>query len=114
MTKEEIVKKIKYGLELSSELPDLEFKTARQNVPNDIWRTISAFANRKGGGLVVFGVSQESNSVVGCQNLDLMQTKLTEYFNNKMSFVLRPEYHVIEYENKTILAVYIPECPKDY
>src|SRR3989344_4466091 len=114
MTEQQIIDKIKYGLTLASELSDLEFKTARSNVPNDIWRTISAFANRKGGGLVVFGVNQENNAIVGCENLDLMQTKLTQYFNDKMSFVLRPEYHVIEYENKTILAVYIPECPKDY
>jgi ATP-dependent DNA helicase RecG len=114
MTDQEIIKKMKYGLTLSSELSDLEFKTAKSNIPNDIWRTISAFANRRGGGLVIFGVSQESNTITGCSNLDLMQTKLTQYFNDKMSFVLRPEYHVIEYENKTILAVYIPECPKDY
>ncbi len=114
MTNDEILKKIKYGLEISSELSDLEFKTAKNNIPNDIWRTISAFANRRGGGLVVFGVNQEKNEVTGCTNLDQMQTKLTQYFNDKMSFVLRPEYHVIEYEGVTILAVFVPECPKDY
>lgn len=114
MTKDEILKKIKYGLEISSELPDLEFKTATSSVPNDIWRTISAFANRRGGGLVVFGVNQEKNEITGCTGLDQMQTKLTEYFNDKMSFILRPEYHVIEYNGLTILAVQIPECPKDY
>lgn len=114
MTQEEILKKIKYGLQISSELSDLEFKTATSSIPNDIWRSISAFANRRGGGLLVFGVSQETNSITGCSNLDHMQTKLTEYFNDKMSFVLRPEYHVIETENGTILAVNIPECPKDY
>jgi ATP-dependent DNA helicase RecG len=43
-----------------------------------------------------------------------MQTKLVEYFNQKMSFVLRPEYHVMEYKDKTILALVVPECPKDY
>jgi ATP-dependent DNA helicase RecG len=114
MTKDEIIKKIKYGLSIASELSDLEFKTATSNIPGDIWKTISAFANRRHGGLVVFGVDQSKNEVTGCMNLDLMQTKLIEYFNDKMSFVLRPEYNVIEYEEKTILAVYIPECPKDY
>lgn len=114
MTKEEIIKKIRYGLEIASELPDLEFKTSTKNIPNDIWRTISSFANRRGGGLVVFGVDQRINSISGCENLGFMQTKLTEYFNDKMSFVLRPEYHVIAEGKKNILAVYIPECPKDY
>jgi len=114
MTEAQIIEKIEYGLTLSSELSDLEFKTARSNIPNDIWRTISAFANRRGGGLVVFGVSQEKNAITGCENIDLMQRKLTEYFNDKMSFVLRPEYHVINHEGKNILVVNIPECPKDY
>jgi len=44
MTEAQIIEKIEYGLTLSSELSDLEFKTARSNIPNDIWRTISAFA----------------------------------------------------------------------
>lgn len=114
MTKEEILEKIQYGLQIASELSDLEFKTASSSIPSDIWRTISAFANRRGGGLVVFGVDQRENRITGCNKLDLMQTKLTEYFNDKMSFILRPEYHVIEHEGKTILAVHIPECPKDY
>lgn len=114
MTDQEIIKKIKYGLEIASELSDLEFKTATSGIPSEIWKTISAFANRRGGGLVVFGVNQEKNEITGCHNLDQMQAKLLEYFNQKMSFVLRPEYHVIEYEQKTILAVVIPECPKDH
>lgn len=114
MTEAQIIEKIKYGLTLSSELPDLEFKTARNTIPKDIWRSISAFANRRGGGLIIFGVSQEKNAVVGCENLDSMQRKLIEYFNDKMSFVLRPAYHVIKLEEKTVLAVNVPQCPKDY
>jgi len=114
MTETEIIEKVRYGLEIASELPDLELKTASNNIPTEIWRTISAFANRRGGGLVVFGVDQRVNQITGCENIDLMQTKLTEYFNDKMSFVLRPEYHVIKIDEKTILAVYVPECPKDY
>lgn len=114
MTKEEIINKIKYGLEIASELSDLEFKTAASNIPNDIWRSISAFANRRGGGLIVFGVDEKQNSITGCRNIQEMQTKLTEIFNDKMSFILRPEYHVVEMDSKTILAINIPECPKDY
>jgi ATP-dependent DNA helicase RecG len=114
MTDNEILEKVKHGLEIASELPDLEFKTARDSIPNDIWKTISAFSNCRGGGLVVFGVSQLEGKIVGCDGLDMMQTKLTEYFNDKMSFVLRPEYHVIQSDGKIILAVYIPECPKEY
>jgi len=114
MTDNEIVKKVEYGLSIKSELSDLEFKTSKSNIPNDIWRSISAFANRRGGGIIAFGVDQTLNKIVGCTNLDFIQTKLTEYFNQKMSFVLRPSYHVISYNSVTFLAVVIPECPKDY
>ena len=114
MTNNEIIRKIEYGLSIKSELSDLEFKTARSSIPNDIWRSISAFANRRGGGIIAFGVDQTLNKIVGCTNLDFMQTKLIEYFNQKMSFVLRPSYHVIPYNSVTILVVVIPECPKDY
>jgi ATP-dependent DNA helicase RecG len=62
----------------------------------------------------VFGVDQRVNEVVGCSNIDAMQIKLTEYFNDKMSFVLHPEYFVIDFDGKNVLAINIPECPKDY
>jgi len=48
MTEAQIIEKIKYGLALASELPEIEFKTARNNIPNDTWKTISSFANRRG------------------------------------------------------------------
>lgn len=114
MTEDKVREKIKYGLEIASELSDLEFKTATKNIPNDIWKSISAFANRRGGGLIVFGVDQDKNEITGCINIDFMQTKLVEYFNDKMSFILRPDYYVLNYNGKIVLAVYIPECPKDY
>jgi len=115
MDQEEVIEKIKQALNLASELPDLEFKTASNNIPKDIWRSISAFANRRGGGLVVFGIGSDNKEVFGCSKIEEMQRKLGEIFNDKMSFVLRPNYFLISWEsNKTILAVYIPECPKDY
>lgn len=114
MKDSEIIEKIEYGIKIKSELHDLEFKTAKSNIPNQIWKSISSFANRRGGGIIVFGVDETEYEITGCTNIDFMQTKLTEYFNQKMSFVLRPEYHVINHNGKIILAVVIPECPKEY
>lgn len=112
LSKKEIVKKVKYALSISSELPELEFKTAKTELPRNIWKSISAFANRRGGGLLILGVDQEIG-IIGCKDIDKIQTKLIEYFDSKMSFVLRPNYHVIESGGKTIIAVEIPQCPKD-
>jgi len=114
MTENEILKKIKTGLALASELPELEFKTARTSPPNDIWKSISAFSNRRGGGVIVFGVDSDNKTVGGCDNIELIQTKLGEFFNDKMSFKLRPNYHLFKINLRMVLAVYVPECPKDY
>ena len=116
MNEEEIKKKIDFAVQLNSELPELEFK---KGLPNDIWRSISAMGHRKGGGLVVFGIHQHSSlpqpEVVGCDNVDFLQQKLSEHFNDKMNHVLRPTYHIVEYEpKKIIVAVHVPECPSEY
>jgi ATP-dependent DNA helicase RecG len=115
MTRDEIIRLIQKAESLDTELPELELKTAKDNVPRDIWKSISAFSHRRGGGVIVFGVSEKPVKVEGCDKIHEMQTNLIEVFNDKMSYSLRPEYHIIDWsDNKTILAVYIPECPADY
>ena len=115
MIEAEIKQKLEQAIQINSELPDLELKAATSAVPKEIWRSISAFSHRRGGGVIIFGVKENPVEVVGCINLDTMQRKLVEYFNDKMSFCLRPKYYVIEYKpNINILAVYVPECPQEY
>lgn len=118
MTESEIKKKLDYAIQINSELPELELKTATKNIPNDIWRSISAFAHRRGGGTIVFGIRQNYDEakieVAGCEDIDGMQTKLVEIFNDKMSFILRPTYYVMKIGAKSIIAVYVPECPREY
>ncbi len=118
MTEQHIREKLDFALQISSELPELELKTATDNISRDIWRSISAMSHRRGGGSIVFGVQQDSMKaqieVLGCNNIDRMQQKLIEYFNDKMSFLLRPKYYLMQYHNKNLLAVYVPECPNEY
>jgi ATP-dependent DNA helicase RecG len=119
MTELELKSKLRLALNINSELPDLELKTATNAVPNEIWRSISAMSHRRGGGAIVFGikqdVAQQKLEVVGCNEIDRMQQKLIEYFNDKMSFTLRPRYYVFEWERGVnLLAVDIPECPNEY
>ncbi len=115
MNETEVLKRLEHAKQIDSELPDLELKTASNNIPNDVWKSISAFSHHRGGGIIIFGVKENPIEVVGCRDIKAMQRKLIEYFNDKMSYVLRPKYHVISYDDeKTILAVYVPECPKEY
>src|SRR3989338_4834691 len=108
MDKAEIIKKIENAIALDTELPDLEFKSSEMDVPARIWRSISAFANSKNGGLIVFGVRDHPREVIGCSKLDLLQTKLNEFFGQKMSHPIKPEYFIIclpATPTKTLLAV---------
>ena len=52
MEREELLERLK-GYEWN----DIEFKEARNDVPRDAYKTVSAFANTEGGHLV-FGVKQ--------------------------------------------------------
>lgn len=114
MNEHEVKKKIKYALKINSESGDLEFKAARDNVPREIWKSISAFSHNRGGGIIVFGVREDPYEIAGCKGVDQMQIKLIEFFNDKMSYPLRPKYYVIPFDDKNIIAIYVPECPKEH
>lgn len=43
-----------------------------------------------------------------------MQEKISDLTNNEMSFTIRPAYHILEIKRKTLLAVFIPECPDQF
>ncbi len=114
MDVEAIKQKLQQAILINSELPDLELKQARNQVPDGIWKSISAFSQIEGGGLIILGVKEAPVEIVGCNNIQQMLTGLNEFFNNKMSFVLQPKYHVEEIDGKTILAVHVPECPEEH
>lgn len=61
-----------------SELDDVEFKSAHGGTPADLWTTICAFANRRGGGTIVFGVDEDSQRAVGVGDPDGLQRHLAE------------------------------------
>lgn len=75
-------------------------------------------SHRRGGGAIVFGIRQHVPNgkleINGCNEIDKMQQKLIEYFNDKMSFILRPKYYIMKYKEINLLAVYVPECPIEY
>ena len=46
---------------LNSDLPDVEAKSARGGLPDSVTKTLCAFANHPGGGLVVLGLDESEN-----------------------------------------------------
>jgi ATP-dependent DNA helicase RecG len=65
------------------EWDDFEVKTARTDVPKDVWETVSAFSNTSGG-WIVFGVSQKKKTfdIVGVDDVE----KLENDRQNKVYF----------------------------
>lgn len=113
MTEEDIRSLIEQAMKAGTELTEVEFKDARGGFPSDpVAQTMSAFGNTTGG-LIVFGVSEladRSLEIVGTESAADLQEKTTQISLTRMSHVLRLEYHVLDFEDKTIVAVYVPEC----
>ena len=118
MEKQEIQKLIEEATKHSTETSSVEFKDARGGLPKSTWKSISAFSHKPGGGIIVFGIIEDkenhSCNVVGADIIDSLQEKIGDLANNEMSHIIRPEYHILEMEEKNLLAVFIPECPDQF
>ena len=65
---------------LQQEGLQLEFKRAAAKIPEDMWETYSAFANTKGG-LILLGID-DSGKVLGVQNPERMKGQLENLLHN--------------------------------
>ena len=68
MTEEQAIKLIQKARSLETETREVEFKESQGGLPKDIWQAITAFAQIKGGGLIVFGVDRGDKKVIGLKN----------------------------------------------
>jgi len=57
---EDVVALIDEITRLGSELDDVETKAAQGGLPARIYRSLSALSNRRGGGVILFGVDEET------------------------------------------------------
>lgn len=118
MDKLEVKKFIEEALRLSTETTSVEFKDARGGLPKITWRAVSAFSHKPGGGIIAFGIAEDKENkkfnIVGVGNIAYLQEKIGDLVSNEMSFTIRPEYHLLEFDKKNILAVFIPECPDQF
>ncbi|MFH1956356.1 MAG: ATP-binding protein [Patescibacteria group bacterium] len=113
-----ISKFINEALKNLTETTNVEFKDARGGFPKSTWRSISSFSHKPGGGIIVFGIvdnkKENAIEIVGADNIAFLQEKISDIVNNEMSFTIRPKYEILEIENKSILAVFISECPDQF
>ena len=91
----------------------VEFKESRNKLPSTFFETVCAFLNTKGG-VILLGVN-DSGNILGIEKgyVNKLKKNIANLSNNpeKLNppFILAIEEFEFEFDNKTILAVNIPE-----
>lgn len=110
MTLEELRQLVADVQRRRSELDNVEVKAARGGTPKRLYEALSAFANRTGGGVLLFGLDEAKDfSVVGVGNVQRLQEELTHLASAEMEPALRPQVVVDEIAGETVIAVEIEE-----
>jgi ATP-dependent DNA helicase RecG len=110
MLAEELIELVEDCVRRRCETPDIELKKAKEGTPRRLYDTLSAFANQVGGGIILFGIDQESNyEITGVYDPQDLQIKVTEQAN-QMEPVIRPLFTVAEIEGKMVVSAEISEC----
>ncbi|MCM1199382.1 MAG: ATP-binding protein, partial [Clostridium sp.] len=105
MTKEELIARLQ-----DIEWDDFEVKEAKNELPKNIWETVSAFSNASGG-WIILGIRQRGKSfeiqgVDDAEKLeqDFIGTLRSQKFNVRL-YASTSQYNI---GGKKILAFYIP------
>jgi ATP-dependent DNA helicase RecG len=111
-TDQEIIDLIKAALDANSETDKVEFKDARGGLPEDLWKSITAFSNKQsGGGTIVFGVEEDRQTrkfkLTHINNLHDLQERATNYFNDRIVNGDRPGYRMLKINDELILVMVI-------
>lgn len=109
--KEKAVKILRDSLyPIPAELNELDWKSGLSDKLERLAQHISAFANMKGGGILVYGVNNDGT----CFNLtkeevDKIIQTLGNIAHNNLAYSIPIEHSVLEFDGHSLLFVYIPE-----
>ena len=99
------------------ESTNIDFKEfLEKDKPKSWLKTVSAFANTKGG-TILYGVRDEDRKPVGLDNIAEVSSKVSTLINSKITPIPRYELNPFEEEGKDFLAVNVgdgPETPYYY
>ncbi len=113
-------KKIRETL-LKGERVTLECKTAQTNVPADVWKTYSAFANTYGG-LMLLGVHEDLKEndlakrfiITGVDDAEKTRKDIWNIVNNpekvNVNLLRDEDVETIDMDGKKVVAIYVPRA----
>lgn len=108
MQTKELINLIDNIVSLKTETNNIEFKKAKDGVPENLYDTFSSFSNTSGG-IIIFGVDEKNNyDICGITNPDIFQKKITEQ-SLMMEPKIRPIITICEYNEKIVASAEIPE-----
>ncbi len=96
---------------------DIEFKSADGGFPNDVWQTVSAFANTDGGNIVL-GVSEVKGKFVisGVKNPNELMKKFWNNHNNpeKLSTPIcsNSDVQTLTFDVQTLVVIKVPRATR--
>lgn len=108
MTPEDLKSLVATVCKTKTEMQELEIKSARGGCPKKLFDTLSSFSNQDSGGIILFGVDEESDfQAVGVYDAHDLQKQVTEQCN-QMTPVVRPLFTVVEEDGKLFVSAEIP------
>ena len=106
---EELVREVQRR---QSELQDAEAKRVSQDLPKKLYRTLSAFANREGGGSILLGIDETAGfAVSGVNDVAAVQRDMLNFVQTEMSYPIRLEITVADVDGAQVVGVTVMEAP---
>lgn len=110
MIPEEFRKLIAEIQSAQSESGTIEVKMARGGTPKRLYEPLSAFDNRTGGGIILFGLDESKDfSIVGVGDAHRLQEETTSLASVNMEPALRLQFTVDDIDGLTVVAAEIDE-----
>lgn len=89
---------------------ELDWKSGLSCKTDRLAQHLCAFANLKGGGILVFGINDDGvPSPISKQEVDKIVKTLGNIAHNNLMIPIQIEHDVIDYNGTPLLFIYIPE-----